>query len=658
MKRLMLLSVLALLFGAALAFGTGTDAGDVEGPATGTVPAGRYNESPMLAQLVAAGELPPVDERLPNEPAVLWPYAVDNPEIGKYGGTLQVFAVDNGPWCDLCEETERSPYILATNEDGEILPNIIAGYDVSADEKIYTLHMREGMKWSDGAPFVPEDFIFHWQDMHLNASVDSWFNGSEPLDRMEKTGDYTLRLVFSEPYPIWPFNGVSWRGGDWMRYTPSHYMKKWHIDHNPDANELAVEEGYENWAEAFNDHWNVNPSSDLDKPMLQHWIFEEFTSTYRTFVRNPYYFAVDRAGNQLPYIDRVVSTIVDPEVNQLRIISGEADIAFMNTSFANYPLYKENEDEGGYRVNLIPGMTGAIVSYYPNQNHPDPVQREIYSDVRFRRALSIAIDRDEINESVFFGVATPRQATIPSAAVYYKPEWGEAHPYAGYDPGVANRLLDEAGLTERDQDGFRKRSDGQTLQLIVQYNSSVSPDVVTVHELVKEFWEDVGVKVLLKPTAQSLRDELYQAGEYDIGTGGQYEHEFKWYIVSPEAGYGYPQYNAYLQAELDIEQGNATLADYDGGVLPGWEPTEDARRYFDLQVIKYAAEFRSDEYLEALEEMFDLVAETVPSIGTVGMVPSPYVANKNIGNVNNEVFWCAAGLYESGNYLSFFLFFK
>ena len=392
-----------------------------------------------------------------------------------------------------------------------------------------------------------------------------------------------------------------------MRYTPSHYMKKWHIDHNPDANELAVEEGYENWAEAFNDHWNVNPSSDLDKPMLQHWIFEEFTSTYRTFVRNPYYFAVDRAGNQLPYIDRVVSTIVDPEVNQLRIISGEADIAFMNTSFANYPLYKENEDEGGYRVNLIPGMTGAIVSYYPNQNHPDPVQREIYSDVRFRRALSIAIDRDEINESVFFGVATPRQATIPSAAVYYKPEWGEAHPYAGYDPGVANRLLDEAGLTERDQDGFRKRSDGQTLQLIVQYNSSVSPDVVTVHELVKEFWEDVGVKVLLKPTAQSLRDELYQAGEYDIGTGGQYEHEFKWYIVSPEAGYGYPQYNAYLQAELDIEQGNATLADYDGGVLPGWEPTEDARRYFDLQVIKYAAEFRSDEYLEALEEMFDLV---------------------------------------------------
>jgi len=626
--------------------------------ATGTVAAGEYNESPMLTELVARGELPPVDERLPIEPAVLWPFAVDNPEIGKYGGTIQVFGPNNAPWCELCEETERGSYMTRTNDAGDILPDLIAGYTVSADEKIYTLHMREGMKWSNGDPFIPEDFIFHWKDMSLNEEVSSWFNDSEPLDRIEKTGEHTLRFVFKDPYPIFIFNTVSWRGGDWMRFTPSTYMKKWHIEHNPDANELAKEEGFDSWAEAFNSHWNVNPSTDLEKPMLQPWIFEEFTSTYRTFTRNPYYYAVDREANQLPYIDRIVSTIVDSEVLQLKIINGEAQIAFMNTTFGNYPLYKENEEAGGYQVNLIPGSTGAEVQYTPNQTHPDPVQREIYLDVRFRRALSSAINRDEINESVFFGIATPRQSTIPSAAVYYKPEWGEEHPYAKYDTRTANRLLDEVGLTDRDADGFRKRKDGQTMQLIIEYNSSVAPTHVTVHELVKEYWEDVGLRVLLKPTDQSLLSERAQAGLVDIQTGGGIEHEFKWWIVSPEAGWWQPKYNPYLKAELLIAEGKAELSDYPDGVLPGWEPTAEGRVWFDFQVEKFASEWRSDEYMEISTKQWDHFAEGVHQIGTVGMVPTPYVADKNIGNVNNEVFWSSAGLYESGNYLSNFLFFK
>ena len=176
--------------------------------ATGSVAAGEYNESPMLTELVARGELPPVDERLPNEPAVLWPFAVDNPEIGQYGGTIQVFGPNNAPWCELCEETERGSYMTRTNDAGDILPDLIAGYTVSADEKTYTLHMREGMKWSNGDPFIPEDFIFHWKDMARNEEVSSWFNDSEPLDRIEKTGEYTLRFVFEEPYPIFIFNTV------------------------------------------------------------------------------------------------------------------------------------------------------------------------------------------------------------------------------------------------------------------------------------------------------------------------------------------------------------------------------------------------------------------------------------------------------------------
>ena len=659
MKRTATLGVLLMLCGSVLAFGAGTSATESEPAAEPMAASGEFNEAPMLAAMVAAGDLPPLPDRLPEEPAVLWPFAVDNPEIGKYGGTIQVFAVDNNPWGDLLEETERGSYIFRTNEDGEILPDLIRDYEVSADETVFTLHLRKGMKWSDGAPFVADDFVFMWKDMALNEEVKSWFNNDEPLERIVKVDDYTLRYEFKVPYPTFVLNAVSWRGGDWMRFAPKHYLEKWHIEYNEDANELAKSEGFENWWEAFNHHWQVAPSNDIEKPMVQPWVFEEFTSTYRTFVRNPYYYAVDRAGNQLPYIDRVVSSIVDPEVYNLKIMSGEADLAFMNTSFQNYPLYKENEEQGGYRVVLIPGMTGAAVAYHLNQNHSDPVQRELYQDVRFRRALSTAINRDEINESVYFGVATPRQATIPSAASYYKPEWGEDHPYAGYDPAAANRLLDEIGLTERDGDGFRKRSDGKTVQLIVGYSSGISGAEETVHELIKEYWEEIGLKVLLKPEEYAIYFERVQAGEHDvIGTAEGFEHEFKYFIVSPETIRFGPLWHQWLRANQSVQEGKTTLADYEGGTLPGEEPPQKIKDFYDLQARKYASRYRSPEYMALSEEIFDWYAEETVLIGTVGMVPTPLVAADNLGNVNVEVFWSAAGLYESGNYLSKFLFFK
>ncbi|GAH31514.1 unnamed protein product, partial [marine sediment metagenome] len=226
------------------------------------------------------------------------------------------------------------------------------------------------------------------------------------------------------------------------------------------------------------------PTGDINKPTLQPWMFKEFTFTYRVFERNPYYYAVDQAGNQLPYIDKIVSTIVDTEVYQMKVIAGEADVAWCETHFANYPLYKENEEEGGYRTILMPGIKGSEVAYALNLNHPDPIMRKIFQDIRFRRALSLAINREEINDTVYFGFAVPRQATIIPTARYYKEEWGEKHPYARYDPDEANRLLDEMGLTERDKDGFRKRPDGKTALLIIEYGADLGQTRTTVHELV------------------------------------------------------------------------------------------------------------------------------------------------------------------------------
>ena len=234
MKRSALLGVLVMFCGSVLAFGAGATETEPEAAAQPMVASGKFNEAPMLAAMVAAGELPPLQDRLPEEPAVLWPFAVDNPEIGQYGGTIQVFALDNNPWGELLEETERGSYIFRTNEDAEIIPDLISDYEVSADEKIFTLHMRKG-------PTTLFDFVFMWKDMALHEEIKSWFNNDEPLDRIAKVDDYTLRYEFKVPYPTFLFNAVSWRGGDWMRFSPKHYLEKWHIEYNPDANESRQE---------------------------------------------------------------------------------------------------------------------------------------------------------------------------------------------------------------------------------------------------------------------------------------------------------------------------------------------------------------------------------------------------------------------------------
>ena len=620
-----------------------------------------YNESPMLRTKVAAGELPPVEQRLPDEPRVLVPPAslIESPEIGQYGGTVNVFASDNLPWGDLLETTSRGSCLLQMEEDGQLVPDLVQGYEVSDDQKNFTFYLRKGMKWSDGYPFTADDILFKYEDMIWDERVETWFIGgerTEPLRTVTKIDDYTIRFEFDRPFPKFLLNMVDWRGGEWMRYSPKHYLKKWHIKYNPEANELAKEEGYEYWWEAFNHHQEVAPTGDINRPTLQPWMFTEFTPTYKVFERNPYYYAVDSAGNQLPYIDRIVSTIVDPEVYQMKIISGESDIAFGQTSFENYALYKENEEEGGYRTVLIPGIFGSEVMYLINQNNPDPVRRKIFQDVRFRKAISLAINREEINEEVYYGSGVPRQATILPSTSYYKEEWGKA--YAQYDPDEANKLLDEMGLTERDSRGFRKRPDGETILLILEYVTGGWGSSSMVHELVKEYWEAVGLEVLLKasvrvwePTGMYLIDSEVNSGMM----GGS--KEFYQYISS-EFWVGWSVgWEAWMLASDDVSAGKKTLADFEGGELPGTEPPSHYKEYRSNRIKRADSEYGSAEYMELSQKMFDYLAEQVYLIGTVGMIPTCYIANKNIGNVPTGYTYVAESA-DCFNYLSKFLFFK
>jgi len=602
-----------------------------------------YNEAPMLRVKVAAGELPPVEERLPEEPSVVEPLE----EIGQYGGTLYVFPLNPSPWNDLQESTDRGMHIGRMAEDGTtVLGDLAKGFDFSEDSKSLTIYLREGAKWSDGYPFTADDVVFMFEDMHWNDKVKTW-NWLLPVKRAIKIDDYTVRLETDEPYPGLLPRLVTPAGGDWCAYHPKHYLKKWHIRYNPDADKLAKEEGFDNWWEAFFYHYWWAPTTDLDKPTMQPWILTEFTTTTKVFERNPYYVKVDTAGNQLPYADRIVSTIVDPEVYQMKIIAGEASVAYVNTSFDNYPLYKENEEAGGYQVNLIPGISYTDVGFGLNLNQSDPIKRKLYQDVRFRQALSLAINRAEINDSVFFGRAVPRQMTTLPSSSFYKPEWAEA--YAQYDPEEANRLLDEIGLTERDENGFRKRSDGKTVFLLVEHCPELRSVPISALELVKEYWEAVGLKVLVKALGGNIFWDRQQDPDHDIIATNKASTEIREYLIQREdwvCGSSYfawaPTWGLWLGANADVKAGVKTLEDFEGGKLPGEEPPQEIKTLFQWGEELAQTRIGSKEYKDLWTKICDFHAENLLIIGAVGMVPVPYIAKKNIGNVP-KVFPPAAG---------------
>lgn len=625
----------------------------------GTTAAPAYNEAPMLQVKVAAGELPPVEKRLPIDPSALEPLE----ENGQYGGVIHVFSLDNSAWQDLTEETERGTYLGRIGKDGTLEGDLAKGFEFADDQMSLTIHLREGTKWSDGYPFTADDIVFMFEAMHWHPDVETW-NWLEMVTGVEKVDDYTVRLTTDTPYPVLPLKMVEPAGGDWCAFQPKHYLEKWHIDYNPNANELAKEEGFDSWVECFTHHYFWDPTEDLNKPTMQPWIMTESTTTHRVFIRNPYYWKVDTAGNQLPYIDKIVSNVVNPEVYQMKIISGEADVAFMNTRFENYSLYKENEEAGGYTVTLIPGTSAAEVGFGVNLTHSDPVLREIYQDVRFRRALSLAINREEINEVVYFGMGVPRQLTILPNASFYKEEWAQA--YAQYNPDEANRLLDEVGLTERDKDGFRLRPDGKRLEVMVEYAVGGEFEAsVTLLELVKEYWEAVGVSVLLRSSDQALYSERMGSPDHGFAAREKIGEEIRgylierddddWYIGSSDFNWGV-LWGEWLEADNAIKRGRMMLEDY-GGVMPGEEPPAEIKQLFQWGEERVLAEFRSPEYIETMQKVFDWHAENLVMIGTVGMIPVPYVAKNNIGNVPKA--YNPAGNWPGDlNYYAEQLFFK
>ena len=580
-----------------------------------------YGEAPMLAELVSQGVLEPVEQRLPQEPVVVQP--VD--QIGTYGGQLR--QPGHRPIAFLGWKGRVQNLFRLSYQNGfAIEPNIALSYELSEDFTRLTVRLRPGMRWSDGEPFTAADLLFWFDSIIGNdeltpAKPKNLSPGGE-LMQVRSIDSSTVVFSFSQPYPVIVdfFAALSPRP-----YAPRHYLEQYHVDHSEDAAAKAQSEGYENWFQAFQFHYDVEGGKQVDAelPVLDAWALDRIDSFENKYlVRNPYYWKVDTAGNQLPYYDEQMKMFVsDPNAIELKAMAGEFSTSGLYLRMENMPLYRENEQEGNYRIIAANGLNSGIFGYSFNLTHPDPVLREIFGDLRFRQAMSLAIDRDELNNTFYFGEATPSQATVLPDSAFWERWMGEY--YTDYDPAAANALLDEMGL-ELGAGGIRLRPDGEPLAVILEECISVwGGPKNEIDQLLKEYWGAVGVDVSLKTVSCSLFRQHAANNELDIpnwATGGFYD-----VIIHSNQG-------AFLPPWSNFGAGLLWAQWWSSDGASGEEPPAEVKELYDL-----ADQFKqtltgSDEYLRVGKELVSAHLRGLYTIGTVCCGRWPMLVSNNVGN--------------------------
>ncbi len=475
-----------------------------------------FHEAPALAELVAAGELPPVAERLPAEPMVLKP----SEGIGVYGGSLN--GAFTGPADHQnAERMLKNHMIFWDTGMTEVQPHIAKAFEANADNTEFTFHLREGMKWSDGEPFSADDVMFWYQDIMLNDDLlpakPGWAKAGGELGVWEKLDDYSFKVSFTQPYGTFfelvaglTVNGhyaqlEPCTGG----FSPKHYMTQFHADYIglEEANALAAAEGFDNWTKLFcskNDP-NLNPES----PVTTAWVpTTSFSDQQVILERNPYYWAVDTDGNQLPYLDRIVLTLAeDLEVLNLKAIAGEYDMQARHIDIAKLPVFLENAEATGYKVQFFRSRGGSEVALSFNQDYDkDPAMAEFIKNADFRRALSMAIEREQINEAFFLGLGRP-SSYCPWPDPPYAPGEEYDQLYSQLDVAKANEMLDALGLDQKDSEGFRLLPNGERIVIEMMAVSGAFRDYPGIGEMFAQQWKNnVGIDSEIQSVERSLRN--------------------------------------------------------------------------------------------------------------------------------------------------------
>ncbi|MGP4015874.1 ABC transporter substrate-binding protein [Saccharopolyspora sp. 5N708] len=506
-------------------------------------PKGR--EAPMLAELVRRGELPPVEARLPKNPLVVQP----NSRIGNYGGEWHTAILGSSDWPWLGRTVGHENLTRWTVDWTGTIPNLAEEFHYNNEATELTFRLREGLRWSDGVPFTADDIVFAQNDVFNDGTL--YPNKAADQATAVKIDDLTVRLVFPEPNGLFAsYDNLAYQ----IVNKPLHYLRKFHKKYNPDADELARQEGHGGWIELFDAKaGTINPAlhwHNPEMPTLYPWKLMTSLGTSNRVIleRNPYYWKVDPEGSQLPYIDRVVfAVLLDEEVMLTRALNGDFDMHMRHfTTQPNKPVLAHNRAGGGYRFfETDPGeMNTCLISL--NLTHQDPVKREIFNNKDFRIGLSYAINRPEIIQVVYQGRGEPWQAAPRRQTPFFNERL--AKQYTEYDVALANEHLDRAGYAERDGSGFRLGPDGRPIAFTVAIPGGDRPDLLDAMDLVRRHWREVGLNVQVDTEDRSLFQWRKETGDHDAnvwpGDNGLLDAMFepRWYlpINSTESGYAIP----------------------------------------------------------------------------------------------------------------------
>ena len=467
-------------------------------------------ETPSLADAVKSGDLPPVVQRVPSSPLIVEFDGEEN-KPGRHGGTLNMLI--GRPKDIRLLVVYGYARLVGYDSSFNLQPDILESFDVQ-DGRVFTLKLRKGHKWSDGQPFTAEDFRYYWEDVANHSSLapsgaprDMIVAGEPP--KFEVLDDLTVRYTWSAPNPFFlpRIAGAS----PLFIYRPAHYLRQFHPRYVGEtaAAERAEAEGQRGWAPLHNRRDNLYKFDNPDLPTLQPWRNTTRPPATRFAAqRNPFFHRIDSAGRQLPYIDEVVLIQADGRLISAKTGAGESDLQSRNISFNDYTFLKDGSKRNDYEVHLWRTAKGAHLALFPNLNHNDPVWRGVMRDHRFRKALSLAIDRPLINQALYFGLALEHHNTVLPESPLYKQGFAQTD----FDIDKANAYLDQMGLTEWDDDETRLLPDGRPIHIIIE-TAGEDTEQTDVLELIRDDWSKIGIKLFTKPSQREVFRNRIFSGE-------------------------------------------------------------------------------------------------------------------------------------------------
>ncbi len=577
-----------------------------------------YKESPSMAAKVAAGELPPVEERLPDKPLVMM---VD--EVGEYGGQWR--RVHLGPGdasCNVGRANGRGAMRYAGDGTG-VIPHAVESWESNAEGSVWTVRLMEGMKWSDGHPFTADDWVYAYEvqtDPEIKSALPRWIRQSgDPIVQVAKVDDYTVEFRYSGPFYFFEGHMAHGCTPRDFQYAPKHYLKQFNKRYNPDADKLAEAAGFPSWTQYYLNR--EDPKLNPDRPATSPWVWTNTSADeIIRLERNPYYPIVDQEGNQLPYIDEVrFQTASGVEPLNLRAAQGEIDFQGRHINFANFPVLKEGEERGGYRIQMVVDPMGSDIVLYFNITYPGP-EGELINNRDWRIAMSHSLDRHSIKEITMGGQGIVRNA-LPAADHPFYPGDEYETKHIEYDVDRSNSMLDDI-MGAKDDEGFRTLPNGDRFAFKISTMDAFGGYVDGAEQMCAYF-EAVGVRCTVDVVERSLLNTQAQANELmsrvhnaDL-TAELFSIAFHTLPTNPVFGWA-SDYARWFQSGGD----------------EGSEPPEEIRHLLDI--LLEASSVPPEEQNEIAREIFAWTIDNQVRLGTVGasgLVSGIVIVNDELVNV-------------------------